>query len=132
MCRHLSYLTFLILSFSNIIFGAIFQISNDFSSFNLTDSSNLTYRRFERKWISQLFSEAERNFDMSPNVSTHCRRDFELYKLHLRNQSTWAIRSRCSLIFYTKSDIVKNFFNRIILNSLVANNFFVIVFRKNY
>lgn len=47
-----------------------------------------------RKWVSELFLQAERQFDMDPNVSAECRRDFEMYKLHLQNQSIWAVRSK--------------------------------------
>lgn len=45
-------------------------------------------------WISQIFLEAERNFDMlKANVTSACRKDFETYKMHLQNQSVWAVRS---------------------------------------
>lgn len=46
------------------------------------------------KWITQLFYEAEEKFDLHPNVNPHCRRDYEMYKLHLANQSVWAVRSK--------------------------------------
>ncbi|XKL64037.1 hypothetical protein PGB90_004123 [Kerria lacca] len=51
----------------------------------------------EQKWISQLFLEAERKFDMDEHVNKRCKTDYELYKLHLRNQSVWAVRNPCSL-----------------------------------
>ncbi|XP_065201228.1 nose resistant to fluoxetine protein 6-like [Planococcus citri] len=46
----------------------------------------------QRKWISQLFYEAEMAFQMDSNANAECKRDFDLYKLHLRNQSVWAVR----------------------------------------
>lgn len=48
----------------------------------------------QRKWISQLFHEAEMAFQMDSNVNAKCKRDFDLYKLHLRNQSVWAVKSK--------------------------------------
>ncbi|XP_065206402.1 O-acyltransferase like protein-like isoform X2 [Planococcus citri] len=58
---------------------------------------NESFHNFEsntpqRKWITQLFHEAETVFEMDSNVNTECKRDFDLYKLHLRNQSVWAVR----------------------------------------
>lgn len=47
------------------------------------------------KWITQLFLEAEQKFDLHPDVNPRCRRDYEMYKVHLANQSVWAIRSKC-------------------------------------
>lgn len=46
-----------------------------------------------RIWVSQLFDQAEDIFDVHPSVSHECRRSFDLYKLHLRNQTVWAVRS---------------------------------------
>ncbi len=47
-----------------------------------------------RKWVPELFDEAKRNFEMGAEVNADCRRDFEKYKMHLSNQSVWAIRSK--------------------------------------
>lgn len=46
-----------------------------------------------RKWISQLMSEARDEFDMHESVTAKCKNDFDAYKLHLQNQSVWAVRS---------------------------------------
>lgn len=46
-----------------------------------------------RKWITQLMEEARSAFDIDPAADAQCRRDFNLYKLHLQNQSIWAVRS---------------------------------------
>lgn len=54
----------------------------------------------EKKWISQLFYEAENAFHMDSNVNAECKRDFDLYKLHLRNQSIWAVRSKFFVHFF--------------------------------
>lgn len=48
----------------------------------------------ERKWLTQLFSDAERNFDMDPKVSSECLEDFNRYKMNLNAQIGWAIRSK--------------------------------------
>ncbi|KAK7604564.1 hypothetical protein V9T40_005750 [Parthenolecanium corni] len=62
------------------------------------ESGVLEVRREENmhqsKWITQLFIEAEQKFDLHPNVSPQCKRDYEMYKLHLANQSVWAVRSK--------------------------------------
>lgn len=47
-----------------------------------------------RQWITQLLSEAEKRFEMNGNENTRCRRDFERYKMHLQNQTVWAVRSK--------------------------------------
>lgn len=48
----------------------------------------------ERKWLTQLFSDAERNFDMDPLVSSQCLKDFSSYKMNLKAQIGWAVRSK--------------------------------------
>lgn len=63
----------------------------------------------EQKWISQLFLEAERKFDMDEHVNKRCKTDYELYKLHLRNQSVWAVRSKYDNICFLKN--IKKCFN---------------------
>ncbi len=47
----------------------------------------------ETKWVAELFYEAQKKFDMNTGVNEKCKRDFQLYKSHLQNQSIWAIRS---------------------------------------
>ncbi|XP_065224459.1 nose resistant to fluoxetine protein 6-like isoform X1 [Planococcus citri] len=60
------------------------SISDDVNS---TDSAVLP-----KKWISQIFSEAQMAFKMDPRENTECGKDFELFKLHLKNYSTWAVK----------------------------------------
>ena len=50
--------------------------------------------RTRRKWITELFYEAKAEFQIDSNVNSECKRDFDLYKLHLRNQSVWAVKSK--------------------------------------
>ncbi|XP_065211070.1 uncharacterized protein LOC135839121 [Planococcus citri] len=45
-----------------------------------------------RKWISELFYEARTAFRLNSEVNAECKRDFDLFKLHLGNQSTWAVK----------------------------------------
>lgn len=54
----------------------------------------------ERKWISQLFVEVANIFHMDPSVNILCKNDFERYKIHLQNQSVWAIRSKSIFIYF--------------------------------
>lgn len=57
---------------------------------------------FERKklvyrpWISQIMAEVEKNFqaELFSGASQKCREDISMYKLHLKNSSIWAIRSK--------------------------------------
>lgn len=66
---------------------------------NLTDykgSSSTNLKKPElghRKWITQLMEEARNAFDIDPEANAQCKKDFNLYKLHLQNQSIWAVRS---------------------------------------
>lgn len=46
-----------------------------------------------KKWISKMIADVETNFDMNLEVSDECRRDFNIYRLHVQNQTIWAIRS---------------------------------------
>lgn len=48
-------------------------------------------------WVSQVFYEARKSFDLDPNVTDECRKSFDSYTLHLHNQTTWAVRSECSI-----------------------------------
>jgi len=48
----------------------------------------------QKKWVTQVFVEAANRFDMDANVSVECKRDFELYKKNLQNQTVWAVRSK--------------------------------------
>lgn len=45
-------------------------------------------------WLSQLFEEAKQSFIMDQSTNSMCKRDFDLYKMHLQNHSIWAIRSK--------------------------------------
>lgn len=49
--------------------------------------------RKSQKWVSELMDEAKGAFNVSPANNSKCREDFQLYKLHLQNQSIWAMRS---------------------------------------
>lgn len=60
---------------------------------NLTRSIYGEPRSRHKKWISQLFDEAKNKFNIHPNVSKACRRDYEIFQQHVDNQSVWAIRS---------------------------------------
>lgn len=44
-------------------------------------------------WLSEIFDEAKKKFDMLSKVSEECKRDYETYKQHVRNQTVWAVRS---------------------------------------
>lgn len=55
----------------------------------ITNLSNTT----QKKWITEMFDEAKLNFDMHAYVNPKCRRDYEIYKRHLLNQTVWAVRS---------------------------------------
>lgn len=46
----------------------------------------------DKQWIKAIFLEAEKNFDMD-DVSVRCKTDFQRYKMHLKNQTVWAVRS---------------------------------------
>lgn len=47
----------------------------------------------KRKWLSQVFDQAKLAFDVPANASEKCRRDYDLFKAHLNNQTVWAVRS---------------------------------------
>lgn len=47
-----------------------------------------------KKWVSELFMQARQEFNIDTETNPECKRDFELYKMHLQNQSVWAIRSK--------------------------------------
>ena len=59
-------------------------------------SNHIESARFQRKWISELFHEAKTSFHMDSEVGDECKRDFDMYELHLKNQSVWAVRSEFS------------------------------------
>lgn len=61
--------------------------------FNSSSTQESTRKPVQRKWISELFHEAEATFDMNAEVSEGCRRDFLMYKLYAENQTVWAVRS---------------------------------------
>lgn len=65
-------------------------------------AENQTYAIAEKIWVSQLFDLARQRFDMTTNQSVQCKRDYDLYQLHSRNQSIWAVRSKFSDCIYTK------------------------------
>lgn len=82
-----------------IIFGGasslenVMTVEHDRVNYNSSQNSKQIKSEKASKWISQLFQDAERAFDMSFRATEQCRRDFEIYKMHLKNQSVWAIRS---------------------------------------
>lgn len=88
MVQRRYFLFCLIFAFSQLSYGYEF---NNNSSYDI----NINGDDFSAKvWISQLFLEGQKNFDMDANVSVACKRDFEFYKLNLRNSTVWAIRSK--------------------------------------
>lgn len=48
-------------------------------------------------WLSQLFEEAKHSFIMDQSTNSMCKRDFDLYEMHLQNHSIWAIRSKLEI-----------------------------------
>ncbi len=74
------------------------------SSLKSGESPSTEGGKSRTKWISDLMSEGERTFKMDAFVNAKCKRDFELYQLHLRNQSIWALRSK-----YRNMAQIKNF-----------------------
>ncbi|XP_065204696.1 nose resistant to fluoxetine protein 6-like [Planococcus citri] len=58
------------------------------------DRSSSQANGFRKKWISELFLEAQQKFRMDYNVNNECKRDFERFQLHLKNQSMWAIKMK--------------------------------------
>ncbi|XKL64038.1 hypothetical protein PGB90_004124 [Kerria lacca] len=67
------------------------NISN-ISSSDFQSNTLIRLQPSKKEWITKIFLEAEMVFDMDTNVSLDCKRDYELFKLHLRNQSIWAVR----------------------------------------
>lgn len=51
-----------------------------------------------RKWVTQVFMEAAEKFDMDSNVTAKCKKDFDLYKMYLQNQTLWAVRSEYLIV----------------------------------
>ncbi|XP_065222006.1 uncharacterized protein LOC135846697 [Planococcus citri] len=79
-----------------ILFCGISAKHNDYvRSENERFSNDFDYAEsafFRKKWISELFFEAQTKFEMDPTENTACKNDFDLFKLHLRNHSAWAVR----------------------------------------
>lgn len=57
-------------------------------------AKNQTSALADRIWVSQLFALASQQFDLNAEQNAQCKRDYDLYQLHTRNQSIWAIRSK--------------------------------------
>jgi hypothetical protein len=58
-------------------------------------------------WVSDMFYRALANFTLRRAPGTDCRRQSAVYEIHLRNHTSWAVRSEfiiilCYIIF--KSD----------------------------
>lgn len=88
MNRHAYFILAFVCYFSNLI---IHVYCDEISS--QATVSKIDFPK--RKWLSELFAQAERDFDMNISpVSDQCREDFRVYKLHLANQSAWAVRSK--------------------------------------
>lgn len=79
---------------------------------NLTNSDTNISEKLNnksQKWIPELMDAAKMSFNMDSAISSKCKADFQLYKLHLQNQSIWAVRSMfiffsflfCFLFFFT-------------------------------
>lgn len=59
---------------------------------------------YPRKWISELLSEAKDEFRMDSMTNDECKRDFNVYRLYLQNQSIWAIQSKLICILRILKD----------------------------
>lgn len=74
------------------------EIRNDTNSsydIDITNDGDAETNDLSKKvWISQLFLEAQKKFDMNADVTENCKTDFELYKLYLRNLTVWAVKSK--------------------------------------
>ncbi|XKL64934.1 hypothetical protein PGB90_005020 [Kerria lacca] len=72
------------------------EIRNDTNSsydIDITNDGDAETNDLSKKvWISQLFLEAQKKFDMNADVTENCKTDFELYKLYLRNLTVWAVK----------------------------------------
>ncbi|XP_065222003.1 nose resistant to fluoxetine protein 6-like [Planococcus citri] len=79
-----------------ILFRGIFAKHNDYvRSENERYPDDVDHAEsvfLRKKWISELFFEAQADFKMDPTENTECKKDFDLFKLHLRNHSTWAVK----------------------------------------
>lgn len=65
------------------------SLTREFKSVSGAHNMKIPHKR----WLSEMFSEAKRNFDMHSTVGRKCKEDYETYKLHFRNQTTWAVQS---------------------------------------
>ncbi|XP_065222000.1 nose resistant to fluoxetine protein 6-like [Planococcus citri] len=82
---------------ASILFCGISAKLNDYDvrSENEICSDDVDYAEsafLRKRWLSELFFEAQTKFKMDPTENTACKQDFDLFKLHLGNHSTWAIK----------------------------------------
>lgn len=56
-----------------------------------------------RPWISELFHQALANFTVRHVGSSTCRLQSDMYDRHLRNHTSWAVRSEYLHIYYNHS-----------------------------
>lgn len=82
----------------NRVPAAVARTTKKATSANKTSLKQPDSSPRQRKWVTQLFMEAADKFDMNANVSAECKRDFELYKKHLQNQTVWAVRSKYCIV----------------------------------
>lgn len=66
-----------------------FENAVDIQQLNISSSNSPT-----RRWISQLFDEAKKTFQMDSLTNSKCRMDYISYLSHLHNQSIWAVKSK--------------------------------------
>jgi len=52
-------------------------------------------------WVSDLFYQALANFTLRHAGSSECRKQAEIYDNHLRNYTSWAVRSEYFMVYYT-------------------------------
>ncbi|XP_065221988.1 nose resistant to fluoxetine protein 6-like isoform X2 [Planococcus citri] len=79
-----------------VLFRVISAKLDDYVRYeNETYSDNIDYAEsafLRKRWISELFFEAQPKFKMDSTENTACKQDFDLFKLHLGNHSTWAVK----------------------------------------
>lgn len=85
---------------SQVPSAKFFVFFSFFVSFNLAIAFEASYEteenvtvKFPKKWMTELFREAEINFHITSIVSSKCPQDFATNREHLKNQSEWAVKS---------------------------------------
>lgn len=108
-----------------VLTSTAFALDLEKSKLKASDSNSTSP---SRKWISELFHDAESSFHAGVGVSDKCREDIELWQLYLLNQTVWAVQSEY-LLYYrlmkiiTPMDHTNNPQLPIIFNRQVVSNF---------